>query len=247
MLKNYKVLKGTASALALDDDNDPHIEIRIEANGVAIALRSTSAPRNHRTTCSMPMSSISSTRPLTEALEALPMGLSDIRRDHPGACDRLCPRRADRARGHEYVAPFQLSGPKNDLRDFIEPIVQEGIADFRCAFLCLRRGLGAENKKPDPVFPLRAGQRHPRHPREFKATAAASRLPTGRTRTVRCSSISTTPTNGRRSSSASSRRAGTPTPQPAIPFPTVAAARVAAKARAGRSRSSPRRCTSSPR
>ncbi|MGO8657911.1 DUF2278 domain-containing protein, partial [Rhizobium ruizarguesonis] len=35
MLKNYKVLKGTASALALDDDNDPHIEIRIEANGVS--------------------------------------------------------------------------------------------------------------------------------------------------------------------------------------------------------------------
>lgn len=62
MLKNYKVLKGTASALALDDDNDPHIEIRIEANGVSYRIALNVRSRNRRTTCSTPISSISSIR-----------------------------------------------------------------------------------------------------------------------------------------------------------------------------------------
>ncbi len=176
MLKNYKVLKGTASALALDDDNDPHIEIRIEANGVSyrIALNVRSKMSPHDLLYANIVDFTHAT--LTEALEALPMGLTDIRRDRPElAIDYV--RGGMIEREDMDVAPFQLSGPKNDLREFIEPIVEEG----------------------------------------------------------------------RRSSSASSRRTGTPMRRPVIRFRKTAAVRVAAKARAGRSRSSPRRCASSPR
>ena len=55
------------------------------------------------------------------------------------------------------VAPFQLSGPKNDLRDFIEPIVQEGIADTDVHFYAFGEAWGPENNKPDEYFHFEPG------------------------------------------------------------------------------------------
>lgn len=131
MLKNYKVLKGTASALALDDDNDPHIEIRIEANGVsyriALNVRSKESPHDL-----LYANIVDFKHPaLTEALEALPMGLTDIRSERPElAIDYV--RGGLIEREDMNVAPFQLSGPKNDLRDFIEPIVRKALPTPTC-------------------------------------------------------------------------------------------------------------------
>lgn len=156
MLRNYKVLKGTASALALDDDNDPHIEIRIEANGVsyrvALNVRSKESPHDllyanivgfeHET--------------LTAALAALPMGLTDIREERPDlAIDYV--RGGLVEREDMDVAPFQRAGPKNDLRDFIEPIVQEGIADPDIHFYAFGEAWGPENNKPDEYFGFEPG------------------------------------------------------------------------------------------
>ncbi|MGZ2380983.1 DUF2278 family protein [Rhizobium leguminosarum] len=156
MLKNYKVLKGTASALALDDDNDPHIEIRIEANGVsyriALNVRSKESPHDL-----LYANIVDFKHPaLTEALEALPMGLTDIRRERPElAIDYV--RGGLIEREDMNVAPFQLSGPKNDLRDFIEPIVQEGIADSDVHFYAFGEAWGPEINKPDQYFRFEPG------------------------------------------------------------------------------------------
>ncbi|MGO7360459.1 DUF2278 family protein, partial [Rhizobium ruizarguesonis] len=80
---NYKVLKGTASALALDEDNDPHIEIRIEENGVSyrieLNVRSKESPHDLLYADIVDFKHTA----LTEALEALTMGLTDIRKDRP--------------------------------------------------------------------------------------------------------------------------------------------------------------------
>jgi len=81
MLRNYKVLKGTASALALDDDNDPHIEIRLEAGDVsyriAMNVRSKESPHDLLYANVMDFQHAE----LTAELAALPMGLTDIRGD----------------------------------------------------------------------------------------------------------------------------------------------------------------------
>lgn len=80
-LRNYSLLKGKVIDLALDDDDSPHIELLIEADGVkyraAINVRSKISPHdllflrkknydNHQ---------------LTQALSAAPVGLSDVRND----------------------------------------------------------------------------------------------------------------------------------------------------------------------
>lgn len=49
-INNYSVLKGTASEFALDDDDSPHFEIRIEAAGksyrIAVNARSSIHPHD---------------------------------------------------------------------------------------------------------------------------------------------------------------------------------------------------------
>ncbi|TCL73805.1 DUF2278 family protein [Rhizobium sp. BK251] len=155
MLRNYKVLKGTASDLALDDDNDPHIEIRIEAAGVsyriAVNVRSKETPHD------LLYANVTDFQhPMIAALEALPMGLTDIRRDRPElAIDYV--RGGMIERDDMDVAPFQLSGPRNDLRDFIEPIVQEAISDDAIHFYAFGEAWGPEQNKPDQYFNFKPG------------------------------------------------------------------------------------------
>lgn len=156
MLKNYKVLKGTASAIALDDDNDPHIEIRIEANGVsyriALNVRSSESPHDLLYANILDFKH----EALTTALEALPMGLTDIRKDHPElAIDYV--RGGLIEREDMAVAPFQIEGPKNDLRDFIEPLVDEGIDNEDIHFYAFGEAWGPENNKPDQYFDFEPG------------------------------------------------------------------------------------------
>ena len=156
MLRNYKVLKGTASALALDDDNDPHIEIRLEAGDIsyriAMNVRSKESPHDLLYANVMDFQHAE----LTAELAALPIGLTDIRGDRQDlAIDYV--RGGIIEREDMDVAPFQLDGPKNDLRDFIEPIVQEGIADKSIHFYAFGEAWGPENNKPDEYFGFEPG------------------------------------------------------------------------------------------
>lgn len=156
MLRNYKVLKGVASGLALDDDNDPHIEIRIEAGDVsyriAVNVRSKVSPHDL-----LYASIVDFRQPeLTAELEALPRGLTDLRTERPDlALDYV--RGGFIEREDMDVAPFQRSGPKNDLREFIEPLIEEGIEDESIHFYAFGEAWGPEHNKPDQYFGFEPG------------------------------------------------------------------------------------------
>ena len=153
---NYKVLKGIASDLTLDEDNDPHIEIRIEAEGIsyrlALNVRSKLSPHDL-----LYANVVDFKHPeLTAGLEALPMGLTDLRRDHPElALDYV--RGGFIEREDMNVAPFQMEGPKNDLREFIEPLVHEGMENHDIHFYAFGDAWGPENNKPDEYFHFEPG------------------------------------------------------------------------------------------
>lgn len=156
MLRNYKVLKGIASDLTLDEDDDPHIEIRIEADGVsyriAVNVRSKVSPHDLLYANIVDFQHAA----LTAELAALPMGLTDIRNDRPDlALDYV--RGGFVEREDMNVAPFQMIGPKNDLREFIEPLVQEGMEDDDIHFYAFGEAWGPENNKPDQYFDFEPG------------------------------------------------------------------------------------------
>ena len=81
-LKNYCLLKGHVSDMALDDDDDPHIAVRLEdRNGshrIAVSVRSRAHPHNLLYSLQP-----SFQHPMLEKLKALPLGLTDIGRETP--------------------------------------------------------------------------------------------------------------------------------------------------------------------
>ncbi|WP_439530056.1 DUF2278 family protein [Pannonibacter sp.] len=150
-LKNYGLLKGIASAMTLDDDDSPHIEIRIEALGtsyrIAVNVRSKQAPHDLLFDIQH-----SFAHPILSELKQLPAGITDIRRDRPHlALDYV--RGGIVRREDMEIAPFQRSGPANDLRDLIEPLVETAIAeDHHISFYAFGEVWGPEPGKPDAYF-----------------------------------------------------------------------------------------------
>ena len=153
-LKNYMLLKGTASDLALDDDQSPHIEIRIEAAGqsyrIAVNARSAIAPHD------LLYQRIENfAHPMLPKLVDLGDGATDIRGSDL-ALDYV--RGGFVQRDSMEIAPFQVDGPANDLRDFIEPLVRRGIQDRSVVFYAFGEAWGPESDRPDKYFGFLPGR-----------------------------------------------------------------------------------------
>lgn len=127
-LKNYKLLVGQVRGLQLDDDSSPHIEVLVHAAGVshriAINVRSSVAPND------LLFKRINGfSGPLVDKLEALEdEGLIDIRGDRTQLAidyqkDDIFQRSDMR------TVPYEASGPNNDLKEFLLPILQSAMDD----------------------------------------------------------------------------------------------------------------------
>ena len=155
-LRNYHVLKGQPTALALDDDSSPHIEIRLSAAGqdhrIAVNVRSQQSPHDLLYRKQDPFA-----HPLRAQLVELADGLTDLRGDRPElALDYV---RGDFVeRGAMEVAPFQRVGPQNDLRDFIEPAIEAGIGDPNFRVYAFGEAWGPEPDNPDKYFGFLPGR-----------------------------------------------------------------------------------------
>jgi len=151
-LKNYSLLVGRASELAFDDDSSPHIEVRIEAQGVSyrIAINVRSAIQPHALLYARfdPWQ-----RPeLTGALGDLDDGLYDLRDDRPElALDYV---RSEDMIEKEWmeVAPYRLEGPNNDLREFLVPLLEAAIAEEGYRIYAFGESWGPEPNTRDKYF-----------------------------------------------------------------------------------------------
>lgn len=141
-IDNYSVLKGVASDFALDDDNSPHLEIKIEASGshrIAINVRSKIAPHDL-----LYLRLDNFKHPVTDKLKQLDHGLhkidgvlSDIALNYVHG-DML-------QRDQMLIVPYEHSGPQNDLRDYMEPIIKGHLNDDQVHFYAFGEPWG-----PDP-------------------------------------------------------------------------------------------------
>jgi len=127
-LKNYKLLIGKVQGLQLDSDASPHLEILVQAKGetfrVAVNVRSDQHP--HDLLYRRFDAFAGPTVPLLEQL--LEDGVIDLRRDRP---DLAFDYQADDLfeRNQMSVAPYEATGPDNDLKDFLLPLLQRAISD----------------------------------------------------------------------------------------------------------------------
>ncbi len=153
-LKNYSLLKGKASNIAIDDDESPHMEIRIEAAGlsyrVAVNVRSNVAPNDLLYRKQDPFA-----HPFLDEFLTLPEGRTDLSN---GPNKNRAELVLDYVRGNFVqreamkIAPFQRTGPDNDLRDYLEPIIRQGIADESLTFYIFGEAWGPENGEADKYF-----------------------------------------------------------------------------------------------
>lgn len=154
-IRNYSILKGKASALALDSDSSPHIEVRIEAAGIsyriAVNARSSVHPNDLLYRKQDPLA-----HPMLAALAALPVGLTSARGRADLALDYVRGNFVQREAME--IAPFQHDGPHNDLRDYIEPVVEQGIADDGITFYAFGEPWGPEPRDPDQYFGFLPGR-----------------------------------------------------------------------------------------
>jgi len=149
-LKNYVVLKGRPTALALDDDDSPHIEVRMDVDGVdfrlAINARSAISPHDLLYRKQDPFA-----HPIVAGLRALPEGVTDIRGERPElALDYVRGDIVERAAMS--IAPFQLDGPANDLRDYLEPVINAGITSGELVIYAFGERWGPEADVVDKYF-----------------------------------------------------------------------------------------------
>ncbi len=155
-LKNYHLLKGKPKQLELDDDQSPHIEVLIEAAGekyrIAVNVRSSQSPHALLHLEHDPFASAHAAE-----LLSLPEGLTDLTGGNAHLAfdyvrDNLFERDA------MSIAPFQKDGPQNDLRDFIEPELNRGIANGKITVYAFGEAWGPEANKPDQYFNFLPGR-----------------------------------------------------------------------------------------
>jgi uncharacterized protein YukJ len=125
-LTNYHVLVGTPTQWTLDDDSSPHIEIRIDENDrdhrIAVNARSQIPPHSLLYVRLDPLAN-----DVTEPLDGLNHGLYDLRTAHPAL--RLDYVHGDLVNKDQLrVAPYELHGANNDLKDHLVPLIEEAIA-----------------------------------------------------------------------------------------------------------------------
>lgn len=154
-LHDYSVLKGRPSALELDDDDSPHVEVRVEAASIsyriAVNVRSQLFPHD------LLFREVRDFRhPMLASLADLPEGVTSLAGSQSAlALDYV--RGGIVERGEMSVAPFQREGPDNDLREFIEPLIREGIAGDDMEIYAFGEPWGPEPGRPDKYFGFEPG------------------------------------------------------------------------------------------
>jgi len=155
-LKNYSLLKGSLSDVTLDDDDSPHIELRIEANGtsyrIAINVRSKIAPHD---LLYLRVNNYDNTV-FTNAVRGIDSGIHDIPSIYPEiALDYV---HGNLFRKDDFqIAPYAISGENNDLRDYIVPLVESAKNNDTVVVYALGEAWGPEAGKPDKYFGFTPG------------------------------------------------------------------------------------------
>jgi uncharacterized protein YukJ len=157
-MKNYGVLKGSARKFKRDEDDDPHSELLVEANGtkyrIAINVRSSRGPVAQRL---VEYAVIDDLRhPVVDSARALPIGWNDLRdqQDDGAAIDYIRSNlfRASDLKPLAHTTP----GPDNDLFERIEALLERAIGDQKAQVYAFGEKWGPE-QKADPYFGFEPG------------------------------------------------------------------------------------------
>ena len=151
--KRYCVLKGRPVNLALDDDEKPHIEIKVAARGdyrVAVNAQSTQPPHELLFTAVDPFE-----HTMLRQMHALPYGLTDLTTRKSLSLDYT---RGLVRRGQMKVVPFRLKGPKNDLRELLGMALAEAIKTEDASLYAFGESWGPEPHRNDQYFGFLPGQ-----------------------------------------------------------------------------------------
>lgn len=157
-IKNYQLLVGKALEMTLDDDDSPHIEIKIQTDDqklhrIAVNVRSILAPH------ALLYRKIEGyTHPITENLVDYTRGQYDLTAaEH----NHLV---LDYVRGDLFdretlqIAPFSQEGPNNDLKEFILPLINTAIAEDDALVYAFGETWGPEEDRPDSYFGFTPGR-----------------------------------------------------------------------------------------
>ncbi len=151
--KRYCVLKGRPRDLALDDDDKPHIEIKVSARGdyrVAVNAQSIQPPHELLFVSVDPFE-----HPMLRQMHALPYGLTDLTKRKSLSLDYT---RGLVRRGQMKVAPFRLKGPRNDLRELVGLALAEAINTDDASLYAFGESWGPEPHRADQFFGFLPGQ-----------------------------------------------------------------------------------------
>lgn len=158
-MKNYGVLKGKAVGYKRDNDDDPHSELLMEADGVkfriAINVRSNRGPVEKRLIEYLIKHDIR--HPVIDDARKLPFGWNNLK---DGANDGAA---IDYIRSNMFRAtdmkpvPHLKPGPNNDLFEFTEDLLQRAIDEEEVIVYAFGERWGPENGKPDQYFKFQPG------------------------------------------------------------------------------------------
>ena len=155
-LKNYKLLVGKAKGIKLDDDSSPHIEVLIQSQNqfyrIAINVRSKIHPHDLLYLKKENVNSV-----LTKRLEDIHDGVINIRDDRPDlAIDYQ--QDNDFKKSDMSIAPYELQGPNNDLKEFLLPLLEEAILNEQSTIYAFGEMWGPEYNKKDKYFRFKPSQ-----------------------------------------------------------------------------------------
>lgn len=155
-LNNYSLLKGSVSDIALDDDNSPHIEFRIEALNTsyraAINVRSQIAPHD----LLYLRSNNYANQSLTDAFLTFERGMTDIATHNQlAALDYV--HGGFISKSDMSIAPYEAAGEHNDLKDFILPLAEEAKNNSDIDVLVIGEKWGPEAGSADKYFGFQPG------------------------------------------------------------------------------------------
>ena len=157
-IKNYQLLVGKALEMTLDDDDSPHIEIKIESDEqslhrIAVNVRSILAPH------ALLYRKIEDyDHPIVTDLASYTKGKYDLTSaEHRHLA-------LDYVRGDFFdretlqIAPFSQEGPNNDLKEFILPLINTAIAEDDALIYAFGETWGPEQNSPDRYFNFTPGR-----------------------------------------------------------------------------------------
>ncbi|QCO16095.1 DUF2278 family protein [Azospirillum brasilense] len=158
-MANYGVLKGKAVAFKRDDDDDPHSEVLMNVDGasfrIAINVRSSRGPTHQRLVEYLIKHDLK--HPIVDHARKLGTGWHDLTdgREDGAAIDYI---RSNLFRATEMKPmPHFVSGPDNDLFEYVEDLLQRAIDDSDAIIYAFGERWGPEPGKRDQYFDFTPG------------------------------------------------------------------------------------------